>query len=88
MNTRQDYAQRWYEARREYEIADKDYTAATNRRDTLASTLRGIESELVKCVGSNIDKRMFQVDAGRFVLVQHVNDTYTGISLIEPEDAE
>jgi hypothetical protein len=79
-------ARRFYSLKTEYERARVERDEATARFDQLGASVRDVEEQLCQSVGSNIQKRLFQVDAGRFVLVRFVNATFSCAEVLELEE--
>lgn len=76
-------AQRLYSLRTEHDRARDELREAQDRFDKLGEQVRSVESDLCDSVGNNIQKRLFQVDSGRFVLVRFVNATFKCCEVLE-----
>lgn len=79
-------AQRFYSLKTEHERARIERDSAVERFDTLGASVRDVEAQLCQSVGNNIQKRLFQVDAGRFVLVRAINATFSCAEILELDE--
>lgn len=81
----QTSAARFLELKLEHERAREDRDRAEERFTVVGNQLRDVEADLCKSVGANIQKRLFAVDAGRFVLVRFHNSTHSFAEVLETE---
>lgn len=78
-------AQQFYSLRTEQERARKELMEVQDRFNRISNQVQSVEDELCNSVGNNIQKRLFKVDTGRYVLVRFVNSTFKCCEVLEEE---